>query len=247
MIPFDVSQQLSDRATPVALNQVLIEQFIASFAAPSAEIVLDFDATDIPVHGRQEKCFFHGYYAVDTNHQRSRRRSARPARRGLCAPDRRQPGVWAWALYTFRHHPVMLLGTALLAYSFGLRQGRRCRPYRRHRQRHPQTDAGGQTPGQRRLLLRDRPLRGCHHGRARYCGNDDQTGGAFRFAEGYWRRRQQSRAARGYGVPSFRWKPLTPSGPAFNSRSMSGYVTSSPAVRSPITRKMASFCVRFRK
>ena len=41
--------------------------------------------------------------------------------------------------------------------------------------------------------------------------------------------------------------PLTPSGPAFNSRSMSGYVTSSPAVRSPITRKMASFCVRFRK
>ncbi len=29
-------------------------------------------------------------------------------------------GVWAWALYTFRDHPV-LLGTALLAYSFGLR------------------------------------------------------------------------------------------------------------------------------
>src|SRR6201996_4567292 len=28
--------------------------------------------------------------------------------------------VWAWALYTFRHQPVML-GTALLAYSFGLR------------------------------------------------------------------------------------------------------------------------------
>lgn len=29
-------------------------------------------------------------------------------------------GVWAWALITFRHQPVML-GTALLAYSFGLR------------------------------------------------------------------------------------------------------------------------------
>jgi high-affinity nickel-transport protein len=28
--------------------------------------------------------------------------------------------VWAWALFTFRHQPVML-GTALLAYSFGLR------------------------------------------------------------------------------------------------------------------------------
>jgi nickel/cobalt transporter (NiCoT) family protein len=29
-------------------------------------------------------------------------------------------GVWVWAFYTFRHMPVML-GTALLAYSFGLR------------------------------------------------------------------------------------------------------------------------------
>lgn len=29
-------------------------------------------------------------------------------------------GAWAWALYTFRHQPVML-GTAFLAYSFGLR------------------------------------------------------------------------------------------------------------------------------
>ena len=29
-------------------------------------------------------------------------------------------GVWAWALYTFRDQPL-LLGTALLAYSFGLR------------------------------------------------------------------------------------------------------------------------------
>ncbi|WP_428486403.1 HoxN/HupN/NixA family nickel/cobalt transporter [Rhodopila sp.] len=29
-------------------------------------------------------------------------------------------GIWAWAFETFRHHPLML-GTALLAYSFGLR------------------------------------------------------------------------------------------------------------------------------
>jgi hypothetical protein len=60
-------------------------------------------------------------------------------------------------------------------------------------------------------------------------------------------RMSQFRAARGYGVPSFRWKPFTPSGPDLSSRSMSGYITSSPAVRSPITRKTASFCVRFRK
>ena len=26
------------------------------------KIVLDFDATDVPVHGRQEGRFFHGYY-----------------------------------------------------------------------------------------------------------------------------------------------------------------------------------------
>jgi hypothetical protein len=52
----------ADRATAVALNRVLIEQFIASFDAPPEEVVLDFDATDVPVHGRQEGRFFHGYY-----------------------------------------------------------------------------------------------------------------------------------------------------------------------------------------
>jgi Transposase DDE domain group 1 len=52
----------ADRASAVALNQVLIEQFIASFDAPPEEIVLDFDATDVPVHGHQEGRFFHGYY-----------------------------------------------------------------------------------------------------------------------------------------------------------------------------------------
>ncbi len=52
----------ADRATAVALHRVLIEQFIASFAAPPEEIVLDFDATDVPVHGHQEGRFFHGFY-----------------------------------------------------------------------------------------------------------------------------------------------------------------------------------------
>jgi hypothetical protein len=46
----------------VGLQRVLIEQFIASFDAPPEEIVLDFDATDVPVHGRQQGRFFHGYY-----------------------------------------------------------------------------------------------------------------------------------------------------------------------------------------
>ena len=50
------------RETAVAMHQVLLEQFIASFAEPPTELILDFDATDDPVHGRQEGRFFHGYY-----------------------------------------------------------------------------------------------------------------------------------------------------------------------------------------
>ncbi len=50
------------RAALVQFAAVFVEQFIASHDAPPAEIVLDFDATDDPVHGRQEGRFFHGYY-----------------------------------------------------------------------------------------------------------------------------------------------------------------------------------------
>jgi len=41
---------------------LLVDQFIASHAAPPKEIILDFDATDDVVHGNQEGRFFHGYY-----------------------------------------------------------------------------------------------------------------------------------------------------------------------------------------
>jgi hypothetical protein len=44
------------------VSQVFVEQFIASYREPPEEIVLDFDATDDPVHGKQERRFFHGYY-----------------------------------------------------------------------------------------------------------------------------------------------------------------------------------------
>ena len=40
----------------------MVETYIASFAAPPEEIVLDVDATDDAVHGHQEGRFFHGYY-----------------------------------------------------------------------------------------------------------------------------------------------------------------------------------------
>ena len=46
----------------VAIHQELLEQFIASFARAPQELVLDFDATDDPVHGHQPGTFFHGYY-----------------------------------------------------------------------------------------------------------------------------------------------------------------------------------------
>ena len=55
-------ERAADRAWAWAAHVELVESFIASFEAPPAELVLDFDATDDPVHGRQEGRFFHGYY-----------------------------------------------------------------------------------------------------------------------------------------------------------------------------------------
>ncbi len=52
----------ADRETAVAIHRVLVEQFIASHPEPPTELILDFDATDDPVHGHQEGRFFHGYY-----------------------------------------------------------------------------------------------------------------------------------------------------------------------------------------
>ena len=52
----------ADRATAVRLHRLLVEQFIASYKTAPEELVLDFDATDNPLHGQQEQRFFHGYY-----------------------------------------------------------------------------------------------------------------------------------------------------------------------------------------
>ena len=51
-----------DRKTLARLSAVLVEQFIASFDQPPDELVLDFDPTDLPVHGQQARRFFHGFY-----------------------------------------------------------------------------------------------------------------------------------------------------------------------------------------
>lgn len=55
-------EKWADQQTAWRLHQVLVDQFIASFKTAPEELVLDFDATDNPLHGQQEGRFFHGYY-----------------------------------------------------------------------------------------------------------------------------------------------------------------------------------------
>jgi len=52
----------SDRQVAVELHRVLVEQFIASFRQAPEELILDFDATNDPVHGEQVGRHFSGYY-----------------------------------------------------------------------------------------------------------------------------------------------------------------------------------------
>ena len=49
-------------ADPEALDRLLVDLFLESYAKPPREIWLDLDATDDPLHGHQEGRFFHGYY-----------------------------------------------------------------------------------------------------------------------------------------------------------------------------------------
>jgi hypothetical protein len=47
---------------PAAIERLFVKLFLDAHATPPKEIVLDLDATDDPIHGRQEGRFFHGYY-----------------------------------------------------------------------------------------------------------------------------------------------------------------------------------------
>lgn len=47
---------------PAAADRLLVDLFVESFESAPERIVLDFDATDDPLHGNQEGRFFHGYY-----------------------------------------------------------------------------------------------------------------------------------------------------------------------------------------
>jgi hypothetical protein len=46
----------------VAVEGLFVALFLEAHKAPPKQIILDLDATDDPLHGRQEGRFFHGYY-----------------------------------------------------------------------------------------------------------------------------------------------------------------------------------------
>lgn len=52
----------ANRKTAVKLHQLLLDRFMNSFQEEPSDLMLDFDATDDPVHGNQVGKFFHGYY-----------------------------------------------------------------------------------------------------------------------------------------------------------------------------------------
>ncbi len=45
-----------------AIEALFVDVFLAAHRRPPAQIILDLDATDDPLHGHQEGRFFHGYY-----------------------------------------------------------------------------------------------------------------------------------------------------------------------------------------
>jgi len=59
---FSRLENRATRAQAWALHGVLIEQFIASHKTAPEELVLDIDASDVPLHGAQELSQFHAYY-----------------------------------------------------------------------------------------------------------------------------------------------------------------------------------------
>src|SRR4051794_3146011 len=59
---FSRLENRATRAQAWALHGVLIDQFIASHERVPEELVLDIDASDVPLHGKQELSQFHAYY-----------------------------------------------------------------------------------------------------------------------------------------------------------------------------------------
>jgi len=47
---------------PAAVERLMVDLFLQAHRVAPAQIILDLDATDDPIHGNQEGRFFHGYY-----------------------------------------------------------------------------------------------------------------------------------------------------------------------------------------
>ena len=47
---------------PAAIERLFVDVFLEAQRRPPAQIILDLDATDDPLHGQQEGRFFHGHY-----------------------------------------------------------------------------------------------------------------------------------------------------------------------------------------
>lgn len=67
LTPENVNLAQSDRYHKILFNpqdveQCFVQLFLQTTPTPSTPIILDFDATDDPLHGNQEGRFFHGYY-----------------------------------------------------------------------------------------------------------------------------------------------------------------------------------------
>ena len=67
LTPEGAQQAAADRYHKITysaegLDALLVDIFLEAHSRPPAEIVLDLDATDTPLHGEQEARFFHGYY-----------------------------------------------------------------------------------------------------------------------------------------------------------------------------------------
>ncbi len=65
LTPADANEQSRYQkivAQPEAMDALFVERFVESHRRAPARMVLDLDATDDPLHGKQEGRFFHGYY-----------------------------------------------------------------------------------------------------------------------------------------------------------------------------------------
>ena len=51
-----------DQEVMFKLHEELVETFLNSYQQPPEEIILDYDATDDPTHGNQDRCYFNGFY-----------------------------------------------------------------------------------------------------------------------------------------------------------------------------------------